>query len=110
MNNEPQVENPNQVTMSKGRLRTQVRELELEIVWLKDAPLRREAERLRVQNDRLQARCVAIEEQALADGDAPGSPEAREALIERRLIEWIPGKSGLRLTAAGVKALRERHK
>jgi len=66
MNNEPQVENPNQVTMSKGRLRAQVRELELEIVRLKGAPLRREAERLRVQNERLQSRCTAIEEQALA--------------------------------------------
>lgn len=67
MNSDPQVEadNPNQITSGKGRLRAQVRELEEEITRLKSAPLKREAERLRAQNERLLARCVAIEEQAL---------------------------------------------
>jgi hypothetical protein len=59
------IENPNQITMSKGRLRAQVHELEDEIVRLKGAPIRQEAERLRAQVDRLLKRCVAIESQAL---------------------------------------------
>ena len=41
-------------------------------------------------------------------GEAPGSPELREALFERKLAEWVPGESGVRLTARGEAVLRER--
>ena len=45
----------------------------------------------------------------VARGEAPGSPELREALFRRRLAEWVPGESGVRLTARGKdELLRER--
>ena len=44
----------------------------------------------------------------VSDGDAPGSPELRDALMKRGLIEWVPGQSGLRPTEGGVRAIRER--
>jgi hypothetical protein len=40
------------------------------------------------------------------DSKAPGSPETREALLRRGLVEWVSGESGLRLTEAGRKALQ----
>jgi hypothetical protein len=35
-----------------------------------------------------------------------GSPESRDNLMHRGLIEWVPGASILRLTVLGVRALR----
>jgi hypothetical protein len=39
-----------------------------------------------------------------------GSPEMRQALMQRRLIEWVPGESGQRLTKDGEWLLAEREK
>jgi hypothetical protein len=41
------------------------------------------------------------------DGELPGSPGLRDLLIERGLIEWVPGESGLRLTASGVRVIQK---
>jgi hypothetical protein len=41
------------------------------------------------------------------DGELPGGPGLRDLLIERGLIEWVPGESGLRLTASGVRAIQK---
>lgn len=38
-------------------------------------------------------------------GEAPGSPQARDALMRRGLIEWVPGQSGLRPTEGGARAI-----
>jgi len=46
----------------------------------------------------------------IARGEAPGSPELREQLFKRKLAEWIPGESGVRLTARGEDVLRERER
>ena len=43
-------------------------------------------------------------------GEAPGSAELREQLFKRRLAEWVPGESGVRLTARGEALLRERER
>lgn len=40
-------------------------------------------------------------------GEAPGSPEDRDCLIVRGLIEWTPGESSLRLTGKGRSAVRD---
>lgn len=37
-----------------------------------------------------------------------GNVIARDNLMRRKLIEWVPGESGLRLTARGREALQAR--
>jgi len=38
-------------------------------------------------------------------GEAPGSSELRDLLFEFGLAEWVPGKSGVRLTKRGERVL-----
>ena len=45
---------------------------------------------------------------SVQESGSAGSPEARDLLMERGLIEWTPGEGRQRLTAAGEKAMRER--
>lgn len=44
---------------------------------------------------------------SVQESGSAGSPEARDLLMERGLIEWTP-EGRHRLTAAGEKAMRER--
>ena len=41
-------------------------------------------------------------------GEPPGDYHVRHLLMQRGLIEWVPGESGTRMTPAGERALETR--
>lgn len=55
------VDDTKQITKGKGRLRAQIRELETQLIEMRRAPLRREAERLARENARLLDRVKEVE-------------------------------------------------
>lgn len=53
-----------QITAGKGQLRHRIKELEEELTALKNAPIKRMAERLQRNNELLTQRVIAVEKEA----------------------------------------------